>query len=232
MQVNNLGTSDATNIVSTYTIGPGLKLVGFNAIQPGTLTFNNLTNTITWTINHLGGNSYAAASVLLESLTTGTGNNFALNASIISCDQNITNPNYQKSNTILTISPSSDIQVTQTVNNTNPQPGNYVTITITTTNNGPDNATGISITDLLPTGLTVDTDPNTSITTTQGTYNTTTGIWNIGNLTNTATATLTIIARDTATTGTTLTNTAATNTLTQYDWNTENNSNQTYITTT
>jgi hypothetical protein len=138
MQVNNLGTSDATNIVSTYIVGPGLKVVGFNAIQPGTLTFNNLTNTITWTISHLGGNSYAAASVLLESLTTGTGNNFALNASIILMRPKHNQPQLPSTdNTILTITPSADIQVNQTVNNTNPQPGNYVTITITTTNNGP-----------------------------------------------------------------------------------------------
>jgi uncharacterized repeat protein (TIGR01451 family) len=230
MQVNNLGTTDATHIISKYIVGPGLKVVSFNAIQPGTLTFDSTTNTITWTIDYLGGESYAAASILLESVKTGNGDpNFELNAYIDSCDQNILYPEYASHIRYLTINQSADIQVNQSANNYNPQKGDYVTIIITTTNKGPNDTTNIKITDLLPNGLYLNStiDPQTGYTTTSGTYDPTTGIWTIDTLNNGATATLTIIAKVIANPETKITNRAyLSDTPTIYDWNTENNSKE------
>jgi len=152
VQVNNLGTTTATGIVSKFVIGNAFKVVGYNIIQPGTLTFDESTNTFTWTIDRLDGGynmprgSYSAFSVMLESLIVGSGGpDFQLNSTIESCDQNNTGTTVRARD--LTINPSADIQVTQTVNNTNPNQGDYVTITVKVKNNGPSNATGVTITD-------------------------------------------------------------------------------------
>ena len=240
-QVNNLGNTTATGITVIYVIGDAFKVVSYNLLQPGTgtLYFDEETNTFTWTIDYLdGGNntqkgSFTGFSVLLESLISGSGTpDFALTSSIVSCDQ--TNIGTTKSRTRnLIINPSADIQINQTVSNTNPNTGDYITITITAKNNGPNTATGITITDLLPTELYLDpdTDPNTSYTTTEGTYNPTTGIWTITNLNNDTEATLTIIARIDAAPETSFANRAyRSGTPEQYDWNTGNDANNEFIT--
>ncbi|PKL84408.1 MAG: hypothetical protein CVV24_00285 [Ignavibacteriae bacterium HGW-Ignavibacteriae-3] len=84
----------------------------------------------------------------------------------------------------------SDIKVEKSVNNANPQCDQNVTFTIKATNLGPNTANGVQVTDLLPTGLIyVSNSPS------QGSYNSTTGIWNIGTLANNAFATLTITVK-------------------------------------
>jgi gliding motility-associated-like protein/uncharacterized repeat protein (TIGR01451 family) len=83
-----------------------------------------------------------------------------------------------------------DLNVVKTVNNVHPLFGQNVVFTITATNNGPYDATGVSVTDILQNGY-----DYISSTTTTGTYNSTTGIWTIGNLNNGATAILTITAK-------------------------------------
>ena len=236
-QVNNLGNTTATNIVTKYTIGNAFKVISYNLLQPGTLTFDNTTNTFTWTIPTLAGGantplgSYASFSVMLESLKPGSGTpDFSCNSTIISSDQNNTGTTTTKIRNLI-INPAADIAINQTTNNTNPQTGNYVTITINATNNGPNNATGITINDLLPAGLYIGTDdPNTSYTTTQGTYNPTTGDWTIGSLNNNTTATLTIIAKVNATAQTTTTNYVYKSTENEYDWITANDANELDIT--
>src|SRR5205814_8306175 len=76
-----------------------------------------------------------------------------------------------------------------------------VHLTVTGTNNGPSDATGVQITDQLPAGLTL-----LSATPSVGTYNSATGVWNIGALASAASATLTLTA--TVTTTGAITNTA------------------------
>ena len=76
-----------------------------------------------------------------------------------------------------------------------------MTFTVTATNNGPSSATGVVVTDLLPAGLTfVSALPSV------GTYDSGTGVWNIGGLANGSNATLSLVA--TVTTTATTTNTA------------------------
>jgi hypothetical protein len=57
------------------------------------------------------------------------------------------------------------------------------------TNNGPDDATGVQVIDILPTGVAFRL-----YTASQGTYASTSGLWSVGNLANTANATLNIAA--------------------------------------
>ena len=78
---------------------------------------------------------------------------------------------------------------TLTSGNNMPNEGDVVTFQIEVTNNGTLPATDVSISDILPTGTTATANNGT---TSQGTYNTTTGRWNIGNLSGGASATLTL----------------------------------------
>lgn len=87
------------------------------------------------------------------------------------------------------ITASTDLSITKTISNSSPDFGSNVTFTITATNNGLSPATGVSVTDLLPSGYTfVSATPST------GSYVSSTGIWTIGAMANSAIATLTIVA--------------------------------------
>ncbi|NLP57874.1 Ig-like domain-containing protein, partial [Lutibacter sp. B1] len=88
------------------------------------------------------------------------------------------------------LSGDSDLVTTKTVSNPIPNEGEIVTYILTVANNGPSTATGVSLTDNLPVGLTY-----VNHSTAEGTFNNGSGVWDIGNLTNGAVATLTIDAR-------------------------------------
>jgi uncharacterized repeat protein (TIGR01451 family) len=83
-----------------------------------------------------------------------------------------------------------DLAVTKTVSNATPNVGDTVTFTVTLTDNGPDPATGVQLTDLLPAGLAL-----VSATESQGTYDSATGLWTVGQVGTTGAATLTLQAR-------------------------------------
>jgi uncharacterized repeat protein (TIGR01451 family) len=83
-----------------------------------------------------------------------------------------------------------DLAVTKTVNNITPFIGQTVVFTITATNNGPGNATGVSVSDLLPSGYSYQSH----LAPVGTTYNSATGIWNIGDLNYANTLILTITA--------------------------------------
>ncbi|MCP4708500.1 MAG: DUF11 domain-containing protein, partial [Planctomycetes bacterium] len=87
------------------------------------------------------------------------------------------------------IDPNADLAVTKTVDISS-NGDNIITYTITVTNNGPSHATGVQLTDLLPPEVTYK-----SHITSQGDYDRNTGLWVVGDLANTASATLNIIAK-------------------------------------
>jgi hypothetical protein len=98
---------------------------------------------------------------------------------------------------------------------------------VTVTDLGPATSTGVTATDLLPSGLTL-----VSATTTAGDYATTTGLWTLGDLSASSTATLTVSATvNSGTAGTTITNTAiASETATSTDTNISNNTGTATVT--
>ncbi|TCZ67932.1 DUF11 domain-containing protein, partial [Paenibacillus albiflavus] len=95
-------------------------------------------------------------------------------------------PNTGNNTSSETVTPQqADLSITNTVNNATPNVGDTITITVTVANNGPNSATGVVVTDLLPAGLTF-----VSATPSQGTYNSTTGVWAVGTVTKASTASL------------------------------------------
>ncbi len=83
----------------------------------------------------------------------------------------------------------SDLSITMVASDLAPIMGFAMDFTIEVTNNGPDDATGISVLDQLPNGYQF-----VSATPSQGTYDDTTGVWSVGDITNSNTATLVISA--------------------------------------
>ena len=97
---------------------------------------------------------------------------------------------------ITKISFNAEIAVTKTTSNPAPKVGENFNFIVTVTNNGPCAATGLQITDPLPAGLAY-----ASSTASTGTYDLSTGIWDIGTLANGAMATLTLSVQGTAPAG-------------------------------
>jgi uncharacterized repeat protein (TIGR01451 family) len=97
-----------------------------------------------------------------------------------------------------------DLELSKTVNNATPVEGQGITYSLNLFNRGINTGTGIQVKDVLPAGITF-----VSATTTNGTYNPTTGIWDIAALNVNDTATLTINAVvDVGRAGTAITNTS------------------------
>jgi uncharacterized repeat protein (TIGR01451 family) len=129
----------------------------------------------------------------------------------------VTSINSQDMNsTVVTHLKTADIGITKYVTTTTPNYRDNVTFTIKAHNYGPDQATGVQVIDILPAGL-----KYISSTVTQGTYNSTSGVWIIGTINNGNTALLTLIAQIEKTGS--ITNTANKTGENEYDPNPNNN---------
>src|SRR5262249_12757293 len=86
---------------------------------------------------------------------------------------------------------TADLAVTKAVSNPKPAVGDNITFTVNLTNNGPNNATGVTVNDLLPAGLTFVSDTTSPGTT----YDSTTGLWTVGDVAVRQVLTLELVAR-------------------------------------
>ncbi|GAB4315306.1 MAG: hypothetical protein Kow0019_15510 [Methanobacteriaceae archaeon] len=118
---------------------------------------------------------------------------------------------------------SADVGITKTASILTPNYLDKLTYTITATNYGPDTATGVEVTDILPAGLKF-----ISATTSQGTYNPNTGIWNVGTIEKGKFAVLKIIVQ-VVKSNTTIENTATKTKENEYDPNPDNDSDSVTI---
>jgi len=123
------------------------------------------------------------------------------------------------------LSDQADISITKTVDNQSVSEGDQVVFTITATNVGPVDMSGVVVNDILPAGLVyVDSSADA------GSYDPTTGVWQIGDLTSAAQATLTITATvDSDTSGKTITNTATLDTTNISPGDNDDSNNQSSI---
>ncbi len=114
---------------------------------------------------------------------------------------------------------TADLNVGKTVDDPTPAEGGTVNYTVTVTNAGPGPATVVQLMDLLPTGVTL-----VSAIPAQGTYDALTGDWFVGTVPVGSNITLLLqVLVDSGTAGTTITNTASVDFLSQNDPNPGNN---------
>jgi len=201
----NNGISHAKNVQIEDILPSGLQYISSRT------NHGNYKNGI-WTINNLKIGEDAILTITVRVVEACTVTNTASRVGGSSYDYNASN-DAQTVN--LNITPAADIEVTQSVNNSSPNYMDNVTFTVTVRNNGPDNATGIKITDLLPSGL-----DYLSYVASKGTYNSTTGVWDIGNVNTDESVTLSLVARVLSTGS--LVNLANKTAETTYDYNTSN----------
>ncbi len=188
--VTNNGPQDNTGVQIRDLLPNGYT---YNSFTVSTGTYNSTTGI--WTIGNLiNGKS---ETLQLTAIVNATGN--YLNIAEVSA-ASLPDPDSAPNNGVTTeddyaevstvpVLQSSDLSLTKTINNATPLVGSQVTFEVIVTNNGPQNNTGVQVTDLLPNGYTYS-----SFTVSTGTYNPTTGIWNVGNLINGKSETLQITA--------------------------------------
>src|ERR1019366_1138366 len=182
----NNGPTNATGVVVTDLLPAGLTFVSA-APSVGTYT----SGTGLWNIGPLANGANATLSIT----ATVTGTTLVTNTATKTAETETDPVAGNNSASATVIGQAADIAMTKTVSSATPNVGDNVTFTVTATNNGPSNATGVQVTDLLPAGLTFVSALPSGATT----YNSGTGLWNIGALSNGANATLSIFATVTGT---------------------------------
>ena len=112
-----------------------------------------------------------------------------------------------------------DLAAGKTVVPSSPSEGSTITYTVTASNLGPNPVTGVILTDTLPVEVTYVIS-----STSQGTYSSSSGVWNVGDLAVGAQATLRIVATvDSGTAGVTVANTVSGLKSNVFDYNLGNN---------
>ncbi len=192
--LTNDGPNEATNIEVTDMLPSGVTFVSYS----GTGSYDEGTGI--WNVSALG----VDETVFLKlNVTVNTSGTYINTTEVTAADQNdidstpnngIDSEDDYAEKQIIPRTPS-DIEVEKIVDNETPSIGEVITFTVSVYNN-PNNgtyisdATGIIVEDVLPSGLGF-----VEATTSDGTYDETTGVWNIGDLANGATATMTMEAR-------------------------------------
>jgi uncharacterized repeat protein (TIGR01451 family) len=181
VNLTNNGPANATGVVVYEDLPQNVTYVSSSTNQgsydssSGNWTIGNVTNgagaklTITVTVN-MGTGALGIDNVVAMAYADQPDSNLNNNDATASVKVN-----------------GADLGLTNGEDNTSPSVGDTVTFTVTLTNNGPLDDTGIIVTDIVPAGLTYS-----SSVADQGTYNATTGIWTVGSVANTGTATLTL----------------------------------------
>jgi len=188
ISVVNQGPDDATGVVVTDTLPAELSYVshsGDGTYDPGTGV---------WTIGDLA----LSASVSLDIVVTGTELGSFTNVA------EVTDANEQDSDstpddgtgddwddatvTIVEVDPIIDLELTKDVDPATVTVGDETVFTISVVNQGPDDATGVVVTDTLPAGLTYVADAG------DGSYDSATGVWTIGDLAVGASVAMTLTA--------------------------------------
>ena len=168
--VSNDGPDVATGVVITDKLDPRLILETFTPIQgtydPGTGLWDIGNITVGQTV-----------TLVIDVRINGTGPILNI-ATVTSLDQS-DNQGDDSSDTSVDVPSTVNLNITKVSNATNGVAAylDYITYTITVSNYGPDNATNVVVSDRLDDRLRL-----ISVTPIQGTYNSTTGLWEIGTI--------------------------------------------------
>ena len=172
--IANTGEATATGIVLTEDLADvGARLNGVTTTQ-GSYSFNPSTQIITINLGEIAPGETETVSISLipqipkKVFSTST---VEYNEKVITDEITI------QTEILGQPVPPADLELNQTIDNLNPLVGEQVNITLNLVNQGPGIASGIEITNLLPDGLSF-VRANAAL----GNYNSTTGIWNAGNI--------------------------------------------------
>ncbi|WP_163401422.1 gliding motility-associated C-terminal domain-containing protein, partial [Flavobacterium fluviatile] len=188
--VANNGPQDNTGVQVTDLLPSGYTFNGFT-VSTGTY----IPATGVWTIGNLINGASETLQITAKVNPTGT---YLNTAEVTASD--LPDPDSTPNNSVVLeddyataattpIMQAANLSLTKTVNNTTPLVGSVVTFEIIVTNSGPQNTAAVRVNDVLPNGFTYN-----SFTATKGTYNASTGVWNIGSLINGDSQTLQITA--------------------------------------
>jgi uncharacterized repeat protein (TIGR01451 family) len=189
--VNNNGSRTATGVQVVDHIPSGLTFNSYTASQG---TYNSATGI--WNVGTLISGAVATLQIFVTPTASVAGTTVINTATTAG-----------QSATASIAVPTSPVPVvlTKTVSTIVNNVGHQFYYLLTVRNNGPDTATGVRVNELLPAGLTFN-----SYTATQGIYNHSTGIWNVGTLASGASAVLTIFVTPTGSVAGTIVNSATT----------------------
>ena len=198
--ITNAGPNTATNVAVTDQLAAGLTLVSATPVQGSYNSINGV-----WTVGSMPSGQSRTMVIVATVTQPGAISNTAEVSASDQFDPNSTpnnnNPaeNDQASATIT--GQQADLSMAKSVSNPQPNIGQNITFTITLSNNGPSDATGVQVRDQIPAGTSfVSANPS------RGTYDQTTGVWNVGSISAGISATLQITV--TVNTAAAITNTA------------------------
>jgi uncharacterized repeat protein (TIGR01451 family) len=189
--LTNSGPEAATGVTVTDQLPSGLTFVSANPA----VDYNSTTGV--WTVGDLASGATDTLTIVARVTNTSSITNTAQVTASAVPDPDST-PNDGQGDDFDSVQidapAAADLSITNEVNNPTAAVGQNVVFTVVVSNAGPDQATGVVVTDQLPAGLSfVSSSP------TQGTYNSTTGVWTVGSINSGASATLTITATVTGT---------------------------------
>jgi len=207
--LSNAGPDTATGVVVKDELPVGVGFVNATATQ-GTYS----VQTGLWTVGAVGPGSTSnltlIGTVQVAGPKTNTAQVFAADQMDVDSTPNNGVESEDDQDSVTIQASQADLSLTKSVDNSMPNLGDSVTFTLQLDNAGPDTATGVQVRDLLPTGMNFVSSSAVS-----GTYNSTTGVWDVGTLSAGGSLTLSLVV--TPTSADPLTNTAEVIASNQYD---------------
>lgn len=186
--LNNAGPSAATGVQVTDLLPSGIAFV---SASPSIGSYDSSSGI--WTVGSIGSNNNQTLILTGRIDSVGAKTNVAEVTASDQFDSDSTPGNgatTEDDRAAVTVTPqTADLSLAKTVNDANPNVGENVTFTLTVRNSGPNQATGVRVLDQLPTGSTFVSSSGS-----QGVYDSGTGVWDVGSISNGGTATLRIIA--------------------------------------
>jgi uncharacterized repeat protein (TIGR01451 family) len=202
--VTNTGPADATNIQLTDLLPGG---VTYSSHSPSQGTY--VSGTGVWSVGTLVDGASATLSIAATVDSGTAGSTITNTASVTSVDQPDSHAGDNSDSVDIfpnRIAPpdEADLHITKDVDDHIAGIGDTVTYAVTVVNEGPAAATSVQVSDPLPDSVTYVSD-----TPSQGSYDSGSDLWAVGNLADGGSATLTITATvNSGTAGSTVTNTA------------------------
>jgi large repetitive protein len=174
--IKNEGPSNATNVIVNDPTPAGLSFVSSNG---------DCMTSFPCALGTLAPNATKTINVTYDVPANFTGTSITNTASVSSSTPDPLGPNTSSVTTVL--AGNADLSLSKTVTNSAPLPGTSVTFSIRLSNAGPSDAVNVNVSELLPTGLSLQ-----SSTVSAGAYNASTGTWTISRVPANSSATLTL----------------------------------------